>query len=72
MTYFILSVIILALMLFFPVSKLIWILNVRYLQRKQQRELSELELQKQLLRARFISFFIVIGFSLIFNLHQIN
>ena len=72
MFYFILSVTILALMLFFPISKLIWVLNVRYLQRKQQRELSEPELQEQLLRARFISFFIVIGFSLIFNLHLLD
>lgn len=67
MTYFLLSVIILALLLFFPMSKMIWVLSVRRLQRKTGKELTEQELQGQLTRARFIAIFISLLFSFLFN-----
>ena len=44
----------LALLLFFPVSKLIWVLSVRRLQRRLARELSPEELNAQLKRARIL------------------
>ncbi len=67
MTYFLLSVVVLALLLFFPMSKMIWVLSVRRLQRKTGKELTEDELQGQLARARFIAIFISLLFSFLFN-----
>ncbi|MCK5717238.1 MAG: hypothetical protein KAH77_07090 [Thiomargarita sp.] len=72
MLYFIASVAILALLLFFPVSKLVWVLSVRRLQRKEQRTLSQDDIQGQLLRARLMSLFIVILFSILFNMSTIG
>lgn len=57
----------LAAMLFIPVSKLIWALSVRRQERKLGRKLSEAEIEGQLMRARFITFFLVTVFSLLFN-----
>ena len=65
--YFTVSVLVLASLLFFPVSKLIWVLSVRRVQRKTQRELSEEELQGQQRRARVIAAFLALLFSLLFN-----
>ena len=67
MTYFLFSTIVLAFLLFFPVSKLVWTLSVRRLQRKLQRELSPEEIQGQLSRARFIAIFFSLIFSFLFN-----
>ncbi len=72
MLYFIFSIIILAFLLFFPVSKIIWTMSVRRLQRKLNRELSKEEINGQLFRARFISLFIVILFSILFNINSIG
>jgi dolichol kinase len=72
MQYFIISVIILALLLFFPVSKLVWVMSVRRLQRKLKRELSQEEINGQLTRSRLIALFIVILFSILFNLNSIG
>ena len=57
----------LATMLFFPVSKLVWAMSVRRQQRKQERQLTEAELAGQMQRARFITIFLVIAFALLFN-----
>lgn len=57
----------LAALLFFPVSKMVWTLAVRRQERKQQRKLSEAEIEGELQRARFITFILVIIFSLLFN-----
>jgi H+/Cl- antiporter ClcA len=67
MTSFTLWVLILAALLFLPVSKLIWVLSVRRLQRKTGRELSEEELHGQLKRARVIAVFVALIFSILFN-----
>ena len=66
--YFVGSVLVLALLLFFPVSKLVWVLSVRRLQRKEHRELSKLELRGQLHRARILAAFVSLLFSYLFNL----
>ena len=68
MLYFLLSVFVLALLLFFPITKLIWVISVRRLQRKLKRELNESELAGQMTRARFISIFVSLLFSYLFNL----
>lgn len=72
MMYFIVSVLILAALLFIPMSKLIWVLSVRRLQKKTQRELNEQELAGQMARARFISVFVCLIFSFLFNLNLIG
>lgn len=65
--YKLITTLILALLLFFPVSKIIWTVSVRRLQRKTGRELNQQEIQGQLARARFIAVFIVLLFSYLFN-----
>lgn len=66
--YFIGSVLALTVVLFFPVSKLIWVLSVRRVQRKEQRELSSVELRGQLKRARMLAVVVSLVFSYLFNL----
>jgi len=68
MLYFIISVLILAGLLFIPVSKLIWVFSVRRLQRKTKTELTQQQIDGQLNRARFISIFLCLIFSFLFNL----
>ena len=72
MASFTLWVLVLAVLLFLPVSKLIWVLSVRRLQRKTGRELSEEELQGQLKRARVIAVFVALIFSFLFNANLIG
>lgn len=57
----------LAVMLFFPVSKLMWTVSVRRQEKKLDRKLSDAEIAGQLRRARFLAFFVVIIFSVLFN-----
>lgn len=70
--FFYLSVILLALMLFFPVSKLIWATSVRRLEKKTSHKLNPKELQGQKNRARFIALFLVLIFSWFFNLQLLG
>ena len=65
--YFVVSVLVLAGLLFFPVARIIWTLSVRRLQRKLARELNQSEIAAQLKRARFLAFFLVLIFSYLFN-----
>nr|VFJ52840.1 MAG: hypothetical protein BECKFW1821B_GA0114236_101320 [Candidatus Kentron sp. FW] len=66
------SVIILALLLFFPVSRLMWVLSVRRLERKLGRETTDQERRGQLSRARFLAVFVVLLFSFLFNYHLLG
>ena len=70
--FFLGSVLILAVVLFFPVTRLIWALSVRRLQRKLGRELSEIEIQEQKNRARVIAAVVVVIFSYLFNLSTLG
>ena len=72
MLYFLLSVVVLAVLLFFPISKLIWVFSVRRLQKKLNRELNEEEIAGQMTRARFLSVFVSLVFSYLFNLNMIG
>ena len=65
--FFYISIILLSLMLYYPVSKLIYILSVRRLYRKKAL-LTEREKKMQINRSRFITIFLVIIFSYLFNL----
>ena len=62
------SVAVLAALLFFPVSKLIWVMSVRRLERKLERPLADEERHGQLNRARIIAALISVAFSWLFNL----
>jgi len=66
-TYFYFSVLILAILLFLPVSKMIWVISVRRLQRKSGRELSTAEIEAQKRRSRFIALLLLLPFSWVFN-----
>ncbi len=68
MAYFVVSVLVLTALLFFPASRLIWVLSVRRLQRRLGRELDEAEIQGQLRRARVIAVVLCLPFSYLFTL----
>lgn len=65
------SVLVLALLLFFPVSRIIWVFSVRRLHRRIDRSLSEDEISGQMRRARFIGLFVSLVFSWLFHLQII-
>jgi hypothetical protein len=66
--FYLLSVIFLSLLLYYPVNKLIFILSVRRYEKKIGHSLSDEELKGQLVRSRFISIILIIIFSSLFNL----
>ena len=72
MLWFTVSAVVLAVLLFFPISKLVWVMSVRRLQRKLQRELSDAEIKGQQARARFIAVFVSLAFSLVFNVNLLG
>ncbi len=72
MLNFILWVLLLAALLFWPMSKLIWVLSVRRLQRKLTRALDEKEIAGQIMRARVISAFVSLLFSFLYNASTIG
>ena len=71
-TWFWSSVVVLAGMLFFPVTNLVWVFSVRRAQRKLGRELDSNELGGQKNRARFIAFFLCLVFSFLFCMNIIG
>ena len=66
--FFTLSVIVLAALLFLPVTRIIWVLSVRRFERRRGEPLAEDERHGQLVRARLVALFVVVVFSLMFNL----
>ncbi|ABM62662.1 hypothetical protein [Halorhodospira halophila] len=66
-TQFLFWVVLLVVILFYPVSQWIWVLSVRRLQRKLDRELSEEELAGQKRRARVLATVILPVFSFFLN-----
>ena len=72
MVYFTVSVLILTALLLFPVSKLVWVLSVRRLERRLQRKLSEEETEGQLRRARLIAVILALLFSFLFSANIIG
>ena len=71
-TYYWLSVLVLAGLLLWPVSKLVWMLSVRRLERKRGVALSEAERRGQLGRAWFVAIILCIVFSALFNYQLLN
>lgn len=72
MAAYLLWVVLLAVLLFFPASRLIWVLSVRRLERRQKRPLSEAEQNGQKQRARFIAALLCLVFSALFNLRVLD
>lgn len=70
--YFYGSVLLLAALLFFPASKMVWVMSVRRLERKLGRELSKDEQEGQLVRARVITAVVVLVFSFLFNIQLLG
>ena len=65
--YLIVSVLVLAALLFVPATKVIWMMSCRRLHRKLGRELTDAEVQGQKQRARIIALLVVLIFSYFFN-----
>ena len=70
--FFTLSWVVLAALLFLPVNRLIWVMSVRRLERRQKRRLEEAEREAQLRRARVLAVIVVLAFSLLFNLQTVG
>jgi hypothetical protein len=66
-TYYWLSVAVLAALLFWPASRMIWVLSVRRLERKRGQPLAEAERAGQRNRARLIAIIVCTVFSVLFN-----
>jgi hypothetical protein len=62
----------LALALFLPVSKLVWVLSVRRLERRLGQPLSDQDRAGQLNRARFLAIVLCVVFSALFNYHLLD
>jgi hypothetical protein len=65
--WFIGTTAILAALLYFPVSKLVWVWSVRRLENKLARSTTDVERQGQLARARFIGIVVALVFAALFN-----
>ena len=72
LNYYLLSVIILTLLLYYPVNKLIFVLSVRRLEKKIGKNLSNMEKSGQLKRSRFISIILILLFSCLFNINILD
>ncbi len=69
---FVFYVLLLAALLFYPVSQWIWVLSVRRLQRRLARELTADELVGQKRRAWVIASFICPVFAFLFNISTVG
>lgn len=66
-TYYWLSVVVLTALLFWPVAKLVWVLSVRRLERRQGQALSDQERLGQRNRASLLAIVLCAVFSALFN-----
>jgi hypothetical protein len=71
-TYYVVSVAVLAGLLFLPVSKLVWVLGVRRLERRLGRALSDRDRVGQRHRARVLAIVVCLAFSALFNYHLLG
>ena len=71
-SYYVISVIILALLLYYPVNKMIFVLSVRRLERKIGKQLNDDQKNGQLKRSRFISIILILCFSCLFNINILS
>jgi hypothetical protein len=62
----------LAAALFLPVSKLVWVLSVRRMERRLGHPLSDQDRQGQLNRARFVAIVVCVAFSALLNYQMLD
>ena len=67
MVWFVLTTGLLAVALWIPVSRLVWTLSVRRLERRNKRRLDTAEVAGQKRRAGVIAVLVVVPFALLFN-----
>ena len=70
--FFTASWVLLAVLLFYPVYKLVFVLSVRRMRKKLERELSDDEIAGQKNRARVLAVILVFGFSFLFNIQTVG
>lgn len=70
--WFWISALLLAICLFVPICRIVWVLSVRRLQSRIARTLEPDELAGQLKRARFIALFLTAIFSFLFCLNLLG
>ena len=61
------TTILLAVLLFFPITKFVWVVRVRRFERKEGRTATEAEREKLKKSARFISAAIAVTFAFLYN-----
>ena len=66
-TYYWVSSLVFAFLLFFPASKLIWTMRIRKAEKKMQRVTTEEERAREKKIARFIAVILTVVFALLFN-----
>ncbi|PPR15576.1 MAG: hypothetical protein CFH33_01349 [Alphaproteobacteria bacterium MarineAlpha9_Bin3] len=71
-SFYVLNVIVLSVLLYYPVNKLIFVLSVRRLEKKIGKKLNNFQKSGQLRRSRFISIFLIIIFSCLFNINILD
>ena len=71
-SYYLISVIILALLLYYPVNKMIFVLSIRKLESKIGKQLNDDQKNGQLKRSRFISIILILFFSCLFNINILS
>lgn len=65
--WFWLTTLVLAVALFFPVSKMVWVVSVRRMERKLARVTTDEEREKLRRRSRILTSIIVVTFAFLFN-----
>lgn len=65
--YYLLTSLLLAGLLSYPMSRMIWVMSVRRLQRKLERELETREIRGQRARAWFLAILLASPFAFLFN-----
>jgi len=65
-------VLLLMVLLFYPVTQLVWVVTVRRMQRKLHRELDDQELAAQKQRARFVAIIVSFLFSTLYNVSRLG
>lgn len=61
------TTLLLAVLLYFPTSKLIWVMRVRRMERKLARKTTEDERNQQLRTARMLAALIAVTFAFLYN-----
>ena len=70
--FLLISVLVLTALLIYPVSRLLWVLSVRRLQKRLQRPLDAAEIAAQRRRAWLLGLVLSLIFAVLFNLNALR